>query len=248
MRTLRINSEGNDVRILENFLTGRGLDVGDVDGRFSVETGDGVASFQKAAGLKIDRVVGPKTWGALITAGIDIVFDAEEEWPPAPDNLRPLISNEERMRKWGRFEYRAAPEPGNREAIEILGDWEERNIVSIECPVLHHKVRLHKSVAEDYVAFMEDVIAHELQGRILTNDGAFVPRFIRGSTKVLSNHAWGTAFDRNAEWNGLGATPAFRGQVGSVREIVLLGNKHNWYWGGHFKKRNRRDGMHFEHV
>jgi hypothetical protein len=248
MRTLRIGSEGHDVRTLENFLTGRNIDVGEVDGRFTKETSFGVIDFQKDARLGIDGVVGRQTWAALLAAGIDLVLDADQEWPPPPDNLTPLTSNEHRMRRWGRFEYRHAPEPGNREAIEILGDWEEKHIVRIHCPVFGHAVRLHKEVAEDYLAFMQDVIAAELQGRLRTYDGGFVPRFIRGSTQTLSNHAWGTAFDVNYQWNQLGATPAYKGEVGSVRELVPLANKHNWYWGGHFKKKHRRDGMHFEHV
>lgn len=61
---------------------------------------------------------------------------------------------------------------------------------------------------------------------------------------AASNHAWGTAFDINVPWNGLGATPALVGARGSVRKLVPLANEHGFYWGGHFN--GRPDGMHFE--
>jgi hypothetical protein len=71
-----------------------------------------------------------------------------------------------------------------------------------------------------------------------------VPIFIRGNTTTLSNHAFGTAFDINADQNSLGARPALVGQRGSTRELVPLANKWGFYWGGHFG--SRPDGMHFE--
>ena len=73
--------------------------------------------------------------------------------------------------------------------------------------------------------------------------GSFVPRYVRGSATNLSNHAWGTAFDIDAEWNPRGALPVLRGRVGSVRELVPRAHELGFYWGGHF---SRRDGMHFE--
>ena len=82
-----------------------------------------------------------------------------------------------------------------------------------------------------------------LLGLVLTWAGSWVPRYIRGSRSRLSNHAWGTAFDINVPWNGLRRTPAFKGQKGSVRELVLIAAKLGFYWGGWF---TRKDGMHFE--
>jgi hypothetical protein len=78
---------------------------------------------------------------------------------------------------------------------------------------------------------------------ILTFDGSYVARFVRGSTSVLSNHSFGTAFDINVTWNRLGVVPALVGQKGSVRELVGIANDNGFYWGGHF---TRLDGMHFE--
>ncbi len=78
---------------------------------------------------------------------------------------------------------------------------------------------------------------------IKTYEGAYVPRLIRGSTRSLSNHAYGTAFDINYQWNQLGKTPAKPGTTGSVWELVPLAHEHGFFWGGFF---GRGDGMHFE--
>jgi hypothetical protein len=72
-----------------------------------------------------------------------------------------------------------------------------------------------------------------------------VARFVRGRAAqgILSNHAFGSAFDINYDWNKLGAVPALAGQKGSVRELVSIAQENGFYWGGHFE---RLDGMHFE--
>jgi hypothetical protein len=105
-------------------------------------------------------------------------------------------------------------------------------------------MRFHKLAAAQLTGLWTDWDNAGLLNRILTFDGAFVARFIRGSTTTLSNHAFGTAFDINAAENPLGARPALVGQRGSTRELVSIANKWGFYWGGHFG--SRPDGMHFE--
>ena len=85
-----------------------------------------------------------------------------------------------------------------------------------------------------------------LLSKILTFDGAYNPRYIRGGAKnqILSNHAFATAFDINYAWNKLGAEPATFGQEGCVYELVPIAHRFGFYWGGHFS--TRKDGMHFE--
>lgn len=82
-----------------------------------------------------------------------------------------------------------------------------------------------------------------LGDRVLSFAGSWVPRFVRGSTTNLSNHAYGSAIDINVPWNQLSTVPALKGKRGSVRELVPIANECGLYWGGHF---NRADGMHFE--
>lgn len=105
-------------------------------------------------------------------------------------------------------------------------------------------MRFHKKAVEQlkalWAAWEEAGVLH----RVLTYEGSYSPRFIRGSRETLSNHAYGSAFDINYQWNRLGAVPALEGQEGSVRELVDIANEHGFFWGGHF--RGRADGMHFE--
>jgi hypothetical protein len=141
-------------------------------------------------------------------------------------------------------------------AIEILDDWVEQNILTIEIPQLksilafgkpfNGLVRFYKGAVEQLRQAWEDVERHRLLDRVLSWDGSFVPRLVRGSTSRPSNHAFGTAFDINARWNGLGVTPPPAGVKGSVRELVPIFEKYGFFWGGNY--RHRPDGMHFEVV
>ena len=82
-----------------------------------------------------------------------------------------------------------------------------------------------------------------LSERILTFEGSYNARFIRGSRTKLSNHPFGSAFDINARWNGLGAFPALEGQEGSVRELINIANEHGFFWGGHIQVQIRRNAL-----
>ncbi len=62
---LRQGSKGQHVTTLQNRLKGLGFNPGGVDGNFGPGTANAVRSFQQAAGLGADGVVGPKTWAAL---------------------------------------------------------------------------------------------------------------------------------------------------------------------------------------
>lgn len=104
-------------------------------------------------------------------------------------------------------------------------------------------MRFHKECAYQLQQFFIEIEKEGLLHLVKTYAGAYYPRFVRGSRTVLSNHSYGTAFDINVAWNGLGKTPALVGQTGSVRELVPIANKWGGYWGGHF---SRPDGMHFE--
>lgn len=63
--TLRRGSSGADVTQLQRALARDGFDPGSVDGKFGPATERAVRAFQKANGLDVDGVVGPKTRAAL---------------------------------------------------------------------------------------------------------------------------------------------------------------------------------------
>lgn len=173
-------------------------------------------------------------------------------FPSIPD-FRPIVGTAARQAAFGKFNYIAAPVKGNKENISIQGDWARKNICVIELPQLigiagasaSGKVQCHVAVA-DSIRFMFAEFEQEgLLDLIHTWDGSFCPRFQRGSATALSNHSFGTAFDINAQWNGLGKTPANEDQLGCVYQLAEIAKKHFWYWGGFFK---RPDGMHFEYA
>lgn len=65
MKTIRLNSKGDDVKTLQsklNALGGYGLAV---DGIFGAKTEAAVRDFQKKNKLGVDGIVGPQTWTAL---------------------------------------------------------------------------------------------------------------------------------------------------------------------------------------
>lgn len=130
----------------------------------------------------------------------------------------------------------------------ITDNWESLNIITVSIPQLinikgNDRVRCHKLVANQLVKLWQDWEDAQLINLVFTWGGSFVPRFVRGSRRTLSNHAFGSAFDINVAWNSLGAVPALVGQKGSVRELVTIANDNGFFWGGHFR---RLDGMHFE--
>jgi len=182
----------------------------------------------------------------------------DKNWPAAPTTLTqptPEITKQ----LFGTFEYEAIQ--GQQGCpIKIKGTWEQDNITTVDIPQLTGKINgtTNKAIAKGAIKFNKKAQkqlqrlwnAWETAGlldRVLTFDGGFVPRFIKrkdGSCATsLSNHAWGSAFDINAAFNGLGEEPALVGQKGCTRELVEIANQHGFYWGGHF---GTKDGMHFE--
>ena len=71
--------------------------------------------------------------------------------------------------------------------------------------------------------------------------GAVCARFVRGSSRAISNHSWGTAIDIKLE----GKLDGF-GDGGTQFGLVLLAelfNEEGWFWGATY---SREDSMHFE--
>jgi hypothetical protein len=257
MRTLYIGLTGDDVRLWEYFLLGiNPLAALVADGTFDQATKDETKKFQSKVGFTgrdVDGVVGPSTMGKAMELGFNPLNDNRDDdvgpnWPPAP--AAGPLSAADRSKLFGKFAYRAAGTQQNPEAIVITDGWEVSNIVTVEVPQLvglagpKGKVSVHKLIVPQLQRTFAQWEAAGLKNRLLTWGGLWVPRFSRGSRTYLSNHAWGTAFDINVQWNMLGTRPALKGQKGCVRELVEIANQNGFYWGGHF--RGRPDGMHFE--
>lgn len=262
---LRRNSKGPLVLAWEEFLRDEQHYLIEVDGVFDPNTVEATKAFQEAHGLDVDGWVGNQTWGEAIKLGFHVLEDPDEDmlgpqWPPAPDFDPPRYATREEY--FGHIEYRVNPTSSNPEAVEITNDF-AKHIVSVEVPQLHGipgvrwrgklvgmgplsgKLLMHERVADPMQQLWQRWEDEGLVGKVLTWGGMWAPRFVRGSRSVLSNHAYGTAFDINVPWNGLRKTPALVGMRGSVRELVPIANELGWWWGGHF---TRKDGMHFEYA
>ena|ERR1043166_1205422 len=256
MRVLRKGMTGEDVERWQFFLVGQHHEL-EVDGNFGDDTLAATIDFQTENHLDNDGIVGPATLGRAMSLGFDPLDDpgagptSAANFPPKPD-FPPLVSTADRQKIFGKFDFVSAPVPGNPENIRILGNFEQDNIVRVVIPQLvgvqgaahDGGVRFHKKALNQLIALWKAWEDAGLRDRVLTFDGAFVPRFVRGSRTVLSNHAFGTAFDINAEFNPRGTRPLLVGKKGSVRELVPIANDLGFFWGGHFG--TKPDGMHFE--
>jgi hypothetical protein len=252
LQLIKINSSGPLVKAWQFFLIGLGLYKDEADGKFGPVTQQATIEFQKQNNLQPDGVVGNKTFGIAMQLGFEGVEDNRSDksgadWPPEPD-FPPLTSNVARQKIFGTFTFEPDPLPDNPENIRITNNWEKENIIIVTIPQLKpvtgsNKMQFHKLAADQLIQLWKDWDDAGLMHLLLSFNGSYAPRFVRGSTKTLSNHSFGSAFDINLSWNKLGAIPALVGQKGSVRELVPIANENGFYWGGHFE---RKDGMHFE--
>jgi hypothetical protein len=269
MRTLRIGDSGNDVKLWETFLVGQDPTCGlVVDQTFDDLTKELTTAFQLSVGLKgldADGIVGPKTYGKAMDLGFDPVVSTSMDeggpnWPPRPKVDR--MDLETRRKVFGNFAFEPAPTKGSPEAIRITDGWAKSSIKLINIPQLvgvkgapvSGNVEFHAKAAAQLQKAFAAIEAAGLKHLLLSWGGSWVPRYIRGSRRTLSNHAWGTAFDINMEWNALGTRPALKGRVGSTRELVSIFEKFGFFWGGWYGMEigggtaadARPDGMHFE--
>lgn len=267
MRTLFLGLSGEDVWAWEYFLLGIDPTCDIIaDGIFDEKTKEATKKFQSKVGFfgsSVDGVVGPKTLGKAMQLGFDPTVDertdkTSSKWPPKPVDCVAL-DDKTRASLFGSFSYVSSPTPSNPEAITLTDDWETKNMTRVIVPQLIRvqgankgNLYVNKRVVNQLLKTFSEWESAGLLDRVLTWNGMYSPRFIRGSRTRLSNHAWGTAFDINAQWNMLGTCPALVGQTGSTRELVDIAYQNGWYWGGWFGYSSssqtgpRSDGMHFE--
>jgi hypothetical protein len=192
---------------------------------------------------------------ASTVVGEPVVDDIN--WPPRPAFSHVTDKDSQREELFGTIEWVST----GGTAIRITNGWDEQNIVSVTVPQLAVlTARGIPGVPPDGVIQWHSIAVNQLLGlwaaweraslldRILSYNGDYYPRTIRMNPSLLNNHAYGTAFDLNAQWNGLMQVAALVGEPGSVRELVPLANQYGFWWGGHwsFDGEGASDGMHFE--
>jgi len=248
---MKKRQQGTEVSNWQLFLKKQGFYFGKIDGDFWNLTHTATVLFQKKHNLKPDGWAGEKTIAKAKELGFLASTKTTEEkyfFPELPSFSH--LTGTQREDIFGKIEYKPIPTPKNKEKIKITNNFEKDNIVMVNIPQLakatngkYTRMRFHKKAKYQLLKFWEEIEKEGLLHLVLSYAGAYYPRFIRGSISTLSNHSYGTAFDINAEWNGLGKEPAKVNEKGSVLKLVKIAHKWGFYWGGHF---GRKDGMHFE--
>lgn len=107
-------------------------------------------------------------------------------------------------------------------------------------------IKFHKKCASALLAALTEIWDHYGHDQkkidalgISKYNGAYNPRFIRGSSTKWSNHAYGAAIDINADANGFGA-----GHGNIPQPVIDAFKRQGARWGGDY--RGRTDPMHFE--
>ena len=252
--TIRKGDRGTWVATWQHVLITDGLDLSPygADGQFGASTKEHTKAWQQAEGLVADGIVGPATWAKSGEDGREPKSYTQVKLfggLPKHPAFGPMMSSD-RDRVFGHLEYMSVSVPGNPEAIRITNGWDS-NVTSVHIPQLksvlgapsHCRITWHKKGAKQLKQLWEAWEEEGLLNRVISWAGSWNPRFIRGSRRTLSNHAYATAFDINSPDNPLGAKPKLSG-TGSVLELVTIANDLGFYWGGHYH--SRPDGMHFE--
>jgi hypothetical protein len=194
------------------------------------------------------------------------------QFPPRPQNLR-SPSNESRNQGLGCFKFKQLPLENRSDPDEVvvlgscngaIDDWRRTHIVNIEIPQLRFAmgftgtVTCHRLVAPQVQKLFARWEELDLLHLMHDFDGMFSPRYKRGRSPSttghsvkqsvdvdqLSNHAFGSAMDINANDNPFNAELALCPMRGCVRDLVASANDLGFFGGSHFG--TPKDGIHFE--
>lgn len=265
IKTIKRGSKGSLVRMWQTFLLGKNFYLGVVDGQFGPATENATKAFQHEWCSSVDGIVGNESWGVAMSHGLELATADDKgtggpNWPPKPTDLKPA-THAQRIKLFGQFDFEPAPTKNSPEDIKILGTWQRDNLCQVVVPQLKNwnilgapksgRIFWHKAAKDQLLGLFQAWDDAGLMPLVRSWAGSWNPRFVRGSRTNLSNHAWGTAFDINVPFNGLGQRPALVGADWSVRKLVPLANAQGFWWGGHWGPAfnggtGRADGMHFE--
>ena len=99
------------------------------------------------------------------------------------------------------------------------------------------RIFINKDFADKLRIAFKQIEAAGLQDQIITFDGCYVERKVRGSNKI-SLHSWAMAIDLNAHLEKLGQVDTH-----FTQQFIDIMIASGLFWGGNYK--GRRDNMHF---
>lgn len=266
MPSIALGQKSPLAKLFNEFLQRRGFSAGASD-VFDTQSKEGTRQLQqwlidrdpgsRKGRIQVDGNPGNQTFGYACAIDKDDAFNPPAianavgvAYPPRLASL-PLPALSLQVTTFGEIVAKPAPTASNRERIIITNGF-EANITTRVVPQLvgkdgapaSGKLSMHRLIADQLVALWAAWERLGVVGLVTGFGGLWVPRYVRGSTATLSNHAWGTAFDVNVSANYLWHLPAFPGENGSLFKLIPVAQDYGFGWGGHY--RGRLDGMHFE--
>lgn len=126
---------------------------------------------------------------------------------------------------------------GAARVVTVPAPWRKANLRPLTIRPGLPPAWLHKDALPYFEHWRELLAAAALLDRIVTNDGGFVPRLMRGRNVPahpggLSLHSYGVALDTNARSNKRGTRGAQLGEPGCLLELVPYAYQAGLVWGG----------------
>lgn len=135
---------------------------------------------------------------------------------------------------------------------KFMVSWPVPMWIDTHIPALPNKMFINKDIVPVLEETLNRLISFGFYKEIVTYDGCFNPRYIRGEEKkknpTMSIHSWGLAIDFNAANNPLGLSrqqAKDRGLSPFTEYFDEVWKEAGWTCGSSFK---RCDGMHFEYT
>lgn len=107
----------------------------------------------------------------------------------------------------------------------------------LEIGTLPNRLYCNKMMVPLLTEAFRNIVDRELVDEIVTWDGCFNIRLMKGTKATYSLHSWGIAIDINAAWNGFNKKPTMS------KELVQCFKDAGFEWGGDW---GTKDGMHFQ--
>lgn len=136
-------------------------------------------------------------------------------------------------------EWAGRPQPGDADDIEVDPAWVQEHIITAELPLIG-RVSCNRKLIPQLRGALEEMVTDGLTSTIHVYDGCFSSRSVlRSPSASISHHAWGIAFDVNADTNRFGTPPT------QDPRLVAVMQRWGFTWGGDWIV---PDGMHFEYL
>lgn len=258
-------NSADDVVKVQQLLAQQGMPVGRADGLCGPRTISSITTFQAGFLHRPDGLVSPggRTWQRLTMVGFrpastsrvaPKVVSPQEIRTTIPAEAGTSLTRLVPRSTLGQLNSGLSP-VSNSYMIQKLGN--PRDSFSSNCqPVTNEKLKKKiktgsvgpfrvtglAAAVDSLAKIMTDIAKKQPEVyAVLGSAGMMCCRYVRGSTRSISNHSWGTAIDltlnRVLDKRGDGMV-----QYG-LTVIAPIFNEHGWYWGAAYKT---EDAMHFE--